>query len=851
MAVKNAMFIFEVVVESVKSFVESRFLVIKCEFADIFSLELKDPKQMHIVMPEPLPLPPEPPGKKGKKKAKPKPKKGKKGKKGAVELPPPEPIIQSGQSVLFTSSAEFLLQNMKESPMEISLWSKEEDLVFIGAAYVPWDPVFLTYLERIFNCENPPAPLVRDDYNIFQEGSAKMMAQLGIQVKLTYLTDKVLASFRTLSEDPIIKKVLYTGMNSKTTSYMCTMKTTDEDFEQNCNKIENNYIKDKPAVFADYKNVPGVNLAFFSDGDYCCMRHADKPPDSKYKSPETCPDIDFIADYVRKVINSCNDNMRMLTPRPTIRPRIKATDIDKLCYCRETSWPQGKLVERFRKEVQGGPCPVCIDAGKDKRGEGKYVGTFDLANLRGPCGKHDCRIARQMRAYIENLVTEDNQEIDLNDIIGPCGSKSCTLAERIQDFIRHKGPFAAGITEQGLSTQCTCIQLMQNALTKRQSCASICSKDCSTSDSEASRCGGKGCPYHSILEQKQVYQIYYCTVEYTFEKTSPTASSGTVKTQPSQGNISHSNSPSRGNSPSHGKSPSDSKIPPHSKSPSHTNSPSHSNMPSQSTSATYSKTNVPPTTSNPAYRYCSKECPSKSEDVVTCSKSACATNIRDDQTKLEIAKLKCVNPVCPSKSETKLLYSPADSDYIIHFDDIHNPCCVKTCEMADKVKDFIADVYIKKSQPKLPTDSDTPCFCDCDCTFKFSGKTTYCAVCGGYECLGEDVRMQPEYAKPHPCPIYNKLYDKKYIKVQSAWPDEQRGDKQAADVISMKSVKAAVAKAPQFDDFEDDTDQAEAPESCKSRKKGRASRKSSAKRKSVSRSRGKKDKKKVDKSGTY
>jgi hypothetical protein len=398
MAVTNAMFLFEVVVENVKSMVESRCLVIRSEFADIFSLELKDPKQMHIVMPEPPPLPPEPAGKKGKKKP-PKPKKGKKGK---VEPPPPEPVIQSGQSVLFTSSPEFLIQNMKKFPLEMSLWSKEEDLVYIGANSIVWDPIFLLYLDKICNCQEPPPVTLNETYNVFEEGTAKRMAQISIQVKLTYLTDKVTTAFRTLSEDPAVKKVLYTGVNSKTTSYICTMKTTDAVFEENVNKIENTYVKDKDKpkggkiVYADYKNAPGANLTFFNDGDYCCMGNADKPPESIYKSPETCPDIDFIVDYVRKIIVSCNDNMRMLTPRPTIAPRIKATDIDRLCYCKETNWPQGEFADRFKKEAQSAPCPMCRNAGK--KPEGDRPATFDIANIRGPCGKADCRIARDMRA---------------------------------------------------------------------------------------------------------------------------------------------------------------------------------------------------------------------------------------------------------------------------------------------------------------------------------------------------------------------------------------------------------------------------------------------------------------------
>lgn len=722
MAVSSAMFLFEVVIENVKSLVESRQLVIRSEFADIFSLELKDPKQMHIVIPDPPPLPPEPPGKKGKKK-KPPPKKGKKG-KGKEPEPPPEPVIQSGQSVLFTSSAEFLIQNMKKFPMEMSLWSKEDNLVFIGSQSIPWDQRFLEYLEKIYNCQEPPPITLNEEYNIFEEGTAKLMAKISIQVKLTYLTDRVTTSFRTLSEDPAVKKVLYTGINSKTTSYMCTMKTTDEVFEENCNKIENNFIKDKPKpgkiVYADYKNAPGANLTFFNDGDYCCMGNADKPPESIYKAPETCPDIDHIVDYVRKIIVSCNDNMRMLTPRPTISPRVKATDIDRLCYCKETRWPPGEFADRFKKEAQKSPCPMCINAGK--KPEGIRPATFDIANIRGPCGRPDCRIARDMRAYIENMVEEDNQEVKITEIMGPCGSTSCTLAERIQQFLRHEGPFKHMGTLEGLSTQCACLKTMQEALTKRDSCASICSKDCAHTESDDDLCQGKTCPFP---KGKKVYDVYYFTVEHDFH-----------------------------------------------------------NVPSGPST---------PHSSDHKFKYCASSCPSSrtSAKTTSCSKMVCPPTFLDkdkDAKSVKSDDSKCIGPVCTAK--LGFPPSPADSKIMIRFDDIRNPCCVKSCDIAERIKDFIVDGVASK---KRKTQEEDPCYCDCVCTFKFSRKTTYCAVCGGYECLGDDMRDQPEYAKPHPCPVYHKLYDKKYIKTPNPWPEEDESKKQQPDKdnTSTKSSRTA------------------------------------------------------------
>ncbi|XP_063530871.1 uncharacterized protein LOC134741931 [Cydia strobilella] len=752
MAVADAMFIFEVVVEHVRSLVDSRLLVIRSDFADIFSLELKDPKQMHIVIPEPLPLPPEPPG---KKKKPPKPKKPKKG--ALPPPPPPEPVIQSGQSVLFTSSAEFLIKLMLKCPLQVTLWSKEDNLVFIGASVIPWDPMFLTYLQQIVNCQTPVPVTLNDEFNVFEENTAKLMAKIGLQIKLSYLGDKVTTAFRTLSEDPTVKKVLYTGINSKTTSYICTMKTTDEVFEENCNKVENSFVKDRPKpqlLFADYTNAPGANLVEFSEGDYCCMNNADKPPESKYTAPNTVPTIDFIIDYVRKIIASCNDNMRMLTPRPTITPKIRATDIDRLCYCKQSQWPESALAEKYKIEVQSGPCAVCAEPGKTGGPGGAGAegpgAIFDIANIRGPCGKPDCKIARHIRKYIENLIEEDKIEVDINEIIGPCGSKLCTLAEKIQEFLRHEGMFSEGATKEGLSTQCACIQKMQDALAERKSCQSICSKDCEEGDDDPEEtCAGKGCPFSG--QSQRVYNVYYFTVE--LDQTSKSTSGKTTPV----------------------------------------------------TDQTRSDEDK--------FKFCAKDCPSmKAETEITlCTKGVCPSANREDKP--------CPEHPCPVKGEYPP--SPADSNVEIELDAIHNPCCSTTCDVAETVKDFIVDGLEKKK--KINEKNDNECYCDCVCDFNFTKNTTYCAVCGGYECLGTDMENQPAFIKPLPCPVYHKLYDKKYIKTESPWPDEDHVE--TLDKISIKTTRSqkltnAMAKKDSF--FEDEGGEKEKKKTEKSVNKKKA-----------------------------
>jgi hypothetical protein len=65
---------------------------------------------------------------------------------------------------------------------------------------------------------------------------------------------------------------------------------------------------------------------------------------------------------------------------------------------------------------------------------------------------------------------------------------------------------------------------MNNALTKKNSCASICSKDCVDAESDESDCGGNACPFTKV---NKVYDVYYFTVEHDFDKGSSPPSPAT------------------------------------------------------------------------------------------------------------------------------------------------------------------------------------------------------------------------------------------------------------------------------------------------------------------------------------
>ncbi|XP_053615792.1 uncharacterized protein LOC128678349 [Plodia interpunctella] len=98
------------------------------------------------------PPPPEPPGKKGKKKKPPKPKKGKKAPPPKLVLPseplPQPPYFGVGNSVMFISRPSKLADMLKETPVYITVWNRDQEMNCIGFCVVEWHKSFFECLER-------------------------------------------------------------------------------------------------------------------------------------------------------------------------------------------------------------------------------------------------------------------------------------------------------------------------------------------------------------------------------------------------------------------------------------------------------------------------------------------------------------------------------------------------------------------------------------------------------------------------------------------------------------------------------------------------------------------------------
>lgn len=238
MAHSDTMFFFEIKVEELKTFVTCGEFCIKGEFADVFSVPLK----VHNVIER---VAPRRPGiGKGKRRSK----------SGQIpEQLSTAPSVQTGQTVLFATKVDTLVSNMKQYPLELSLWSKEVPDYKIGSTQIPWSALYFEYLNNLYTDQGQEPICVKGDYAIFEEASSKRMAIIKLSVKLRHFKDKITTQFRS----PISQQnVMNTGLNSEP-----------------CN-VSDTQAKHKPINFAEETGT--IKTVFSGDKR--------KPIDSKQKS---------------------------------------------------------------------------------------------------------------------------------------------------------------------------------------------------------------------------------------------------------------------------------------------------------------------------------------------------------------------------------------------------------------------------------------------------------------------------------------------------------------------------------------------------------------------------------------
>ncbi|XP_063530872.1 uncharacterized protein LOC134741932 isoform X1 [Cydia strobilella] len=175
MSLSGLAFLFDIIVEDLRSFVPTKKFVIRSQFADIFSLVLKNP---------------EPNLRKRKRKKALKDKTKAKDAKKATDRADPNKKSQKGQTILFVGHIDTLMAHMMQYPMEICLCSEYNPEERIGSTLIPWNNSFIEYMMSLYHEANPASANVRSVYNIFNEATSKRMAAIRLNIKLR-ITDHV------------------------------------------------------------------------------------------------------------------------------------------------------------------------------------------------------------------------------------------------------------------------------------------------------------------------------------------------------------------------------------------------------------------------------------------------------------------------------------------------------------------------------------------------------------------------------------------------------------------------------------------------------------------------------------
>lgn len=177
MAHSDSMFLFEMAIEELKSFTDSKRFRIRCKFADVFTLHLRDPNEaLEAALNRQIKY-------KSKKK---------KPKRLLSKMPVP-----SSQAILIASPIETLIMTMKKYPIELWVWSNANPYV-IGSSHNPWGSEFIEYLEKLQNNQNVQIVNITKKYHVFDEYSSKRMAILKMRIKLSKLENNAPSSFVSL-----------------------------------------------------------------------------------------------------------------------------------------------------------------------------------------------------------------------------------------------------------------------------------------------------------------------------------------------------------------------------------------------------------------------------------------------------------------------------------------------------------------------------------------------------------------------------------------------------------------------------------------------------------------------------
>ncbi|XP_028163771.1 uncharacterized protein LOC114355240 isoform X1 [Ostrinia furnacalis] len=301
MSLSDSMFLFEIVVEEIKSLINCQEFNITSQFADLFSLNLKDPNELAVAVP-----------KRNRKKVKRK-SKVRDSKIKVIKAPAPsvEPKIKIGQSILIANNVDSLKMNMQTYPLQLTLWSKDDPQLVMGSTSIPWSTPYIAYLNDIIKNRDVTPVTVEGTYNVFDELSSRRMATIQMSIKLSCLKDKVTTQFRSLSEDDP-QTFMYTGFNSKPTTILSTIKDKQVAKKDNALQVDN----------AD----PGTIKTIYSGGKRKYKRSSKDKNKSSKATTKTMHSATIQPKKLKTNLNRSTETAEPEPPPERVEPSVKEPD---------------------------------------------------------------------------------------------------------------------------------------------------------------------------------------------------------------------------------------------------------------------------------------------------------------------------------------------------------------------------------------------------------------------------------------------------------------------------------------------------------------------------------------------
>ncbi|CAG9784015.1 unnamed protein product [Diatraea saccharalis] len=246
MALSDSMFLFEIIIEELKSLFDTKDYSIYSQFADIFQLYLKNPNELGTSTPKQT-------KKKFSKKSKVRVR------KSIATKSSTESKVRLVRSVLISNSSEILKDNMRKYPLEISFRSKYKPEIILASNQIPWSDEFIYYLNELDTKDNMHSITVDGKYNVFHEYTSKCIATIKLNIKLccvkgtqlNFLSNTAPAikeePKRDLRDETGIIKTIYAGGKTKlkrSSGSPLLIKTLETSIAENkMNKEDANYIE--------------------------------------------------------------------------------------------------------------------------------------------------------------------------------------------------------------------------------------------------------------------------------------------------------------------------------------------------------------------------------------------------------------------------------------------------------------------------------------------------------------------------------------------------------------------------------------------------------------------------------